>query len=203
MDNVSATRTVRAARAPTCAKTSWGIRPRVRDRWPALSPQSVFVSFPTEEVRPIRGASESMERYRQPLRVRSRQPRLHRFPRTNQRRRFRAHLLRINPRQKVPRPIQRRYQRRCQLHPLRLYHPLSVVQRVLTGRPETFQHSIASAISSAHGGNSSRPTFVQAVPCLMGLSKSAIGNGRCRPVLALRRHPILRHPPQLHPFRLP
>lgn len=60
---------------------------------------------------------------------------------------FLRYSLRINPRQKVPRPIQRRYQRRCQLHPLRLYHPLSVVQRVLTGRPETFQHSIASAIS--------------------------------------------------------
>ena len=163
-----------------------------------------------------------------------------------------SHSLRVNPRPKVPHPIQRPCQRRCQrrcqrccqrrchrrcqrrclllhlprlcqrrcqrhplrrcqlhplrryqLHPLRLCQPLSVVQRVLTGRPETFQHSIVSATCNARGGNSSRPSLVLVEPCSTGLSKSAIGNGRWHPVPVLLHHPnLMIHPLPQPPFRL-
>lgn len=59
----------------------------------------------------------------------------------------------LHPLRRLQRHCQLYPLHRCQRHPLRLCQPLSVVQRVLTGHPKTFQHSIVLATSNARGGN--------------------------------------------------
>lgn len=104
------------------------------------------------QLHPLRRCQRRHQRRCQlhPLRRRQRHCQLHPL-RPLQRRRQRRRQL--HPLRRLQRHCQLYPLHRCQRHPLRLCQPLSVVQRVLTGHPETFQHSIVLATSNARGGN--------------------------------------------------